>query len=181
MRAPGVRFDRPAGFIQKVFARFHVRVPSCSDGQSNWIVNGDKLGAVGKRSFHLHFVNHFRDAFHHLVAFQNCCAETHDLGDALSIAGCFHDFGGENRDGFDVIQLQAARLALRRATSAATTINNFSCSRGVRCTALLPNRIAILIFALLALEQSLIHFSGWHGIASVQAALRRLPQSLQPG
>jgi hypothetical protein len=76
----------------------------------NWIVNGDELGAVWKRSFYLYFVDHFRNTFHYVVAFQNRGAETHDVGDALAIARGFHYFGRETRDGFHVVQLQAAGL-----------------------------------------------------------------------
>ena len=32
------------------------------------MVNGDELGAVGERGLDLDFVDHFRDAFHDLVA-----------------------------------------------------------------------------------------------------------------
>jgi len=35
------------------------------------MVDGDEFGAVGEGGLDLHVVNHFRDAFHDVVAFEN--------------------------------------------------------------------------------------------------------------
>ena len=64
---PLVQLDRFGS--QKVFAGNHqplVRVES-----ANRVVNGDELGAVGEGAFDLDFVDHLRDALHHIVAGQH--------------------------------------------------------------------------------------------------------------
>jgi hypothetical protein len=102
-----VGMDWAGGIIEKIFARFHVFTSASFD----WVVDGDELRAVGKRGFHLHFVNHFRDSFHDLLTHENSCAGAHDFGDAFPIAGRFQYFGGEDGDGLDVVEFQAASLA----------------------------------------------------------------------
>ena len=59
---PDIGLDR-RGF-KKIFAWFH----QCS---LDWIVNRYQFCSVGKRGFHLDFVNHRGDPVHHVARTQN--------------------------------------------------------------------------------------------------------------
>ncbi len=56
----GVQFD--VAVAENVFSRMHSQL------LLNRIVNRDQLGAVRKRRFHLHFMDHLRHAVHHVLA-----------------------------------------------------------------------------------------------------------------
>ena len=53
------------------------------------MVDGDQLGAVRKGRFHLNVVDHFRHAFHDVVAGKQRRAVTHQFGYRPAIAGAF--------------------------------------------------------------------------------------------
>src|ERR1700751_4886553 len=60
--------------------------PGITFGSSaNRIVNAYKLGTVGERSFDLHLVDHFGDAFHDLVPRQDLAASRHELCNGLPV------------------------------------------------------------------------------------------------
>src|SRR5262245_54851830 len=75
---------------------------------ANWIVNGNELGAVGKRRFHLHLADHFADAFHDLIAGQHFAACGHELGNGPAVACPLHDDVGYERDAFGIVELDAS-------------------------------------------------------------------------
>src|ERR1700741_1893878 len=75
---------------------------------SNWVVNADEFGAVGERCFHLHFMDHFGDAFHDLLAGQNFAAFGHEFGNRLAVACRLHDEIGYKRDTFGIVKLDAS-------------------------------------------------------------------------
>src|SRR5262245_57806256 len=75
---------------------------------ANWIVNGNELGAVGKRRFHLHLADHFADACHDLVAGQYFAACGHELGNGPAVACPLHDEVGYERDAFGIVELDAS-------------------------------------------------------------------------
>ena len=98
----GLRFE-------KVFAwSSHVALPL------DRIVHRHQLGAVRKRRFHLHFVNHLRDAVHHVVALRMLVAQRHDLGHGFAVARPLQNLRREDRDRLRIVELQAARAALPR-------------------------------------------------------------------
>src|SRR5579862_3851162 len=72
------------------------------------VVDRHQLGAIGKRSLHLHLLNHLRDAFHHLVTAEDGRAKGHDFGYAFAIAGGLHNFRRDDGNGLRIIQLQTA-------------------------------------------------------------------------
>ena len=71
------------------------------------MVNGDEFGAVGESRLDLHVVNHFRHAFHHVVAFEQRGAVAHQVCDAAAVARALDDFIGDDRDRLRVIEFQA--------------------------------------------------------------------------
>src|SRR5262245_63816167 len=74
---------------------------------ANWIVNGNELGAVGKRRFHLHLADHFADAFHDLIAGQYFAACGHELGNGHAVPCPLHDDVCYERDAFGIVELDA--------------------------------------------------------------------------
>ena len=81
------------------------------------MVNGNEFRAVGKGSFHLHIVDHIRNAGHNLVSPEQLTAKIHQLSHAPAVADKFEDHSGDERHGFGMIQPQTAREAfLRHAT-----------------------------------------------------------------
>ena len=52
----------------------------------------------GKRGFDLDFVNHFRDALHDLIGFEQGGAVMHQFGDRLPVAGAFQKRCGQISD-----------------------------------------------------------------------------------
>src|SRR5215470_10418216 len=76
-------------------------------GSANWSMNGDEFGAVGECRFHLHRVDHLRDAFHDLLAVQDLAALRHELGNRLAVARALRDEIRDQRDTLGVIELHA--------------------------------------------------------------------------
>jgi len=70
--------------------------------------------AVGKSSFYLNFVHHFRDAFHHVVPLQNRRAEFHEFGNRSPIADSFEQVRGNESHRFGIIQTQTTRSPFAR-------------------------------------------------------------------
>src|SRR5262249_1763337 len=71
-------------------------------------MNGDELGAVGKRRFHLHLADHFADPFHDLITGQYLAACGHELGNRPAVARSLHDEVCYQRDTFGVVELDAS-------------------------------------------------------------------------
>src|SRR5260221_5196688 len=80
----------------------------------NRVMHGHELGAVGESAFDLHVINHFGHAGHDLVTTKQLTAEIHQLSHAFAVADEFQQYGGDKRDGFGMIQPQAARKSLLR-------------------------------------------------------------------
>src|SRR5262245_13902060 len=75
---------------------------------ANWIVNANEFGAIRERCFHLHLMDHFRDAFHDLIAGQDLAAFGHEFGNRLAVACSLHNEICYNRDTFGVVELDAS-------------------------------------------------------------------------
>jgi hypothetical protein len=58
--------------------------------------------------------NHFRHAGHDLIAAEQLAAQVHQFRDALAVADEFEQLRGDQRDGFGMVQAQAAREPLLR-------------------------------------------------------------------
>jgi len=50
----------------------------------------------------------FRDAGHDLAAAEEAAAEVHEFGDRAAVADEFEDLGGDEGDGFRVVEAEAA-------------------------------------------------------------------------
>src|SRR5215467_2382651 len=84
---------------------------------TNWIVDANQFCIVRKRGFHLHFVNHFRDAFHHLISRQKLATLRHEFGDGSAIACSFEHEICDQRDTFWIVKLDASLQAGARHLS----------------------------------------------------------------
>src|SRR5215472_12250943 len=81
---------------------------------ANWVMNGNELGAVGKRRFHLHLLDHLAHAFHDLISGQYLAACGHQLGNRPAVARPLHDEVAYERDAFGVVELDASCQPLPR-------------------------------------------------------------------
>ena len=70
-------------------------------------MNGDELGAVGKRGFDLDVVNHLGDAVHALRAGDDVRPVAHQLGNGAAVARAFQDEIGNQRHRFRMVELDA--------------------------------------------------------------------------
>ncbi len=70
-----------------------------------------QLRAVGEGGFDLNVRDHLWHAVHHVVAREDRRPVAHELRDRSAIAGPFHDRCGDQRDGFGIVELEAARPA----------------------------------------------------------------------
>src|SRR4029434_4485436 len=77
---------------------------------SDWVVNGDKLCAVGEGRLNLHLVDHLGHSFHHIFASKDRGAVAHQVCDATPVPRAFHDLVGDDGDGLGVVQLETAGL-----------------------------------------------------------------------
>src|SRR6185503_2436312 len=77
-------------------------------------MHGDELRPVRERRLDLHGCDHLRHAVHHVVAGEDGLSVGHKLGDAAPVAGALEHPGADGRDGFGVVQLEAAVAALLR-------------------------------------------------------------------
>ena len=87
-----------------------VAVDDLARDHADRMVDGDELGAVGKRRLHLDVVEHLRHALHDVVAGQHLAAADHQLGDGAAVAGAFEEVVGDQRDRLGVVEPQAAGL-----------------------------------------------------------------------
>jgi len=71
-------------------------------------VDGDELGPVGKRRLDLNRLDHFGNAFHHVLAAQHLAPGLHQLGDAAPITRPLEDERGNDRDTLGMVEPQAA-------------------------------------------------------------------------
>ena len=72
-------------------------------------MHGDELGAIGKGRLDLDVVDHFGDPLHHHVGCDDMRARFHEVSNAAPVARTLHHEIGDERDGFRVVQLDAAR------------------------------------------------------------------------
>ena len=77
-------------------------------------MHGDKLGAIGKGRLDLDVVDHLGDALHDLVAGDDVGAGFHEVGDGAAVARALDDEVGDQRDGFRVVEPDAALQPLAR-------------------------------------------------------------------
>src|SRR5688572_4918680 len=85
--------------------------PGIMDASGDGLVDGDELGAVGKGCLCLYLVNHFRNTLHHVFTREQGSAVTHELCDTTAVARPLQDRRRDVRDGFGIVELQAARLS----------------------------------------------------------------------
>ena len=77
-------------------------------------MHGHKLGAVGKRGFDLDVVDHLGDPIHALRTGDGLCAGLHQFGHGAAVARALDDEIGNDRDGFGMVELDAALEAPAR-------------------------------------------------------------------
>src|SRR2546429_4027592 len=73
---------------------------------ANRMVNGDKLGAVGKGALDLHLLEHLRHSLHHAVAAEDVEACRHQVGDAPAVSNPLENLGGDQRQRFGIVELE---------------------------------------------------------------------------
>src|SRR5262244_2127720 len=78
---------------------------------ANWIVNAYEFGVVRKCCFHLHLAEHFRDAFHDLIARQEFAAPGHQFSDRLAVPCPLQDEICYQGDALRVVELYASGKA----------------------------------------------------------------------
>src|SRR5262245_7364677 len=78
------------------------------DSLANWVVKTNVFGAVGEGCFHLYLVDHFRDAFHDLIAGQDLAAFGPEFGNRLAVACSLHNEICYKRDTFGIVELDAS-------------------------------------------------------------------------
>jgi hypothetical protein len=77
--------------------------------EGDGVVDGDELGAVGEGAFDLDFEEEFGDAGEDLVTAEEATSEVHEVGNGfVAVADEFEDLGGDESDGFRVIEADAA-------------------------------------------------------------------------
>src|SRR5215472_12055122 len=76
---------------------------------ANGIVNTDELCVIRKCCFHLHFMNHFWNALHHLIAPQDLTAFRHEFCNRPAVAGSFEHKVRDERYTLGVVELDASR------------------------------------------------------------------------
>src|SRR5258708_19955059 len=81
------------------------RSASFERSSANRIVKANELGAIGKRRFHLHLMDHFRDAFHDPIATQDLAAFGHQFGDRLAVACSLEDEICNEGDTLGIVEL----------------------------------------------------------------------------
>src|SRR5262249_3270414 len=81
---------------------------TCDGELADRMVNGDELGAVGERAFDLNLLEHLRHAFHHVVASQDVEPRRHEVRHGPAVANPLEDLGRDQRQGFGIVQLEAA-------------------------------------------------------------------------
>ena len=77
-------------------------------GLTNRFVNRHQLGAIREGGFHLHFVNQFWHAVHHLLGAEQGFTVAHQFGNGFTVTGTFDNFHGDVSHGFGIVELQAA-------------------------------------------------------------------------
>src|SRR3984893_5124326 len=75
---------------------------------SDRLMHGHKLGAVGKRRFDLDVVDHLGDPIHALRTGDDLRAGLHQFGHGAAVARALDDEIGNDRDGFRMVELDAA-------------------------------------------------------------------------
>ena len=80
-------------------------------------MDGDQLGSVRERRFDLNFMDHFRDAIHDILSFQDRGPEAHQVTNRSAVTGAFEDLVGNDRNGFRIVQLKSTGLASPREVS----------------------------------------------------------------
>src|SRR5262244_433576 len=78
---------------------------------ANWIVNAYEFAVVGKRCFHLHLAEHFRDAVHDLIARQDFAALGHEFSDGLAVPCSLQDEICYQGNALGVVKLYASGKA----------------------------------------------------------------------
>ena len=71
-------------------------------------MDGDELGAIRKSRFDLDVVDHFGDALHDIVPFEQGGSGAHQFGDRSSVPSAFENLRSDEGHGFGMVQLQAA-------------------------------------------------------------------------
>src|SRR5262245_30383674 len=90
------------------------RPPDQDAWLTNRLVNGDKLGPVGKGTLHLNFLDHLRHALHHVFATEDAEPGLHQLRHAPPIADALEDLRGDQRERLGMVELETAAAASPR-------------------------------------------------------------------
>src|SRR5262249_16026521 len=93
--------------IAPVKATQQIKINRIADSLPNWIVNSHELGALDERCFHFHFVDHYGDAFHDLIASENLAAFGHELRNRLPVTCALQDEICDEGDAFGIVELDA--------------------------------------------------------------------------
>src|SRR5690554_3796306 len=102
---------RVAGGVGEVMETPNESFTEMGGRLNDGVVHGHELGAVGECGLHLDVGDHLGHPFHDVVSRQQRGSVVHEFGNAASVASAFQDSGGDQGDGFWVVQLQATRLA----------------------------------------------------------------------
>src|SRR6185295_12813774 len=78
------------------------------------MMDGNELRSVGKGAFNLNFGDHFRNAWKRLVSAEKFFSQIHEFGNRSAITYELKQLGGDERDGFGIIESHAAREAFVR-------------------------------------------------------------------
>ena len=68
-------------------------------------MDSDELGAIRKSRFDLDVVDHFGDALHDIVAFEQRGSEAHQIGYGSSIPSSLKDLRSDERNRLGMVQL----------------------------------------------------------------------------
>ena len=109
-RAPGAQAG-PRRDGQEASVKRQLEIPF---GGGDGVVDRHELAPVRERSLDLHLDDHFRDVIHHIAATQYLPAQIHQLCHRAPITDELEHLRADQRDGFGVIQPEAAREPLLR-------------------------------------------------------------------
>ena len=78
------------------------------------MVNRHELRPIGKRTLHLHLVNHIRNTGQNIFRTQQLLALVHKYSNGLAIADKLEKLCRDKRHGFGIIETQAPGIPLLR-------------------------------------------------------------------
>jgi len=103
-----------------------VNIPRARTWLPNRLCTMTSLVPPGKSTLDVDLVDHFGNAFHHILAGQDFHTEFHRVRNRSAVPDPFENLGCNERGGFRMMELESARDLRPRATSAAVKIRRFS-------------------------------------------------------